>query len=176
MTEGLKLIAEDEEDLAIISAHLQDAVMRVGDIAYLPKSRRFAAFLNRYCWEGCPDNTIGERTRSGLHFDNVLSAKAMNVRQDNPDAVVELLALRFHPRGEGAGAIDLLLAGGGSIRLEVEAIDATLRDISEHWPARARPEQDRKSTRLNSSHLGISYAVFCLKKKKRTHVARPTNN
>ncbi len=53
---GLALMAEDEEDLAILSAHLQDAVMRVGDLAYLPKSRRFAAFLNRYCWEGCPEN------------------------------------------------------------------------------------------------------------------------
>lgn len=139
MQDGLKLIAEDEEDLAIISAHLQDAVTRVGDLAYLPKSRRFAAFLNRYCWEGCPEGTVGERTRSGLHFDNVLNVKAMNVRQSDPDAVVELLALRFEPKGEGAGYIDLMLAGGGLIRLEVEAIEATLRDISEHWPARARP-------------------------------------
>ena len=137
---GLKLIAEDEEDLAIISAHLQDAVMRVGDLAYLPKSRRFAAFLNRYCWEGCPEGSVGERTRSGLHFDNVLKVKAMNVRQDDPDAIVELLALRFEPLGDGAGFIDLLLAGGGRIRLEVEAIEAGLRDISEHYPARARPE------------------------------------
>ena len=139
MSEGLRLIAEDEEDLAILSAHLQDAVMRIGDLAYLPKSRRFAAFLNRYCWEGCGDDAVGERTRSGLHFNNVLSVRAMNVRQDKPDAIVELLALRFHPKGEGAGAIDLMLAGGGCIRLEVEAIDAALRDISRHWPARARP-------------------------------------
>jgi hypothetical protein len=137
---GLNLGAEDEEDLAILSAHLQDAVMRVGDLAYLKKSRRFAAFLNRYCWEGCPEGSVGERTRSGLHFDNVLKVQAMNVRQDDPDAIVELLALKYEPQGDGAGIIDLLLAGGGRIRLEVEAIDAGLRDISEHWPARARPE------------------------------------
>jgi hypothetical protein len=136
---GLNLGAEDEEDLAILSAHLQDAVMRVGDLAYLRKSRRFAAFLNRYCWEGCPEGSVGERTRSGLHFDNVLKVQAMNVRQDDPDAIVELLALKFEPQGDGAGFIDLLLAGGGRIRLEVEAIDAGLRDISEHYPARARP-------------------------------------
>src|SRR5688572_15765894 len=139
MGEGLKLMAEDEEDLAILSAHLQDAVLRIGDIAYLPKSRRFAAFLNRYCWEGCPEGAVGERTRTGLHFNNVLKVKATNVRQNDPDAVAELLALRFHPAGDGAGSVDLMLAGGGCIRLEVEAIDATLRDISEHWPARARP-------------------------------------
>ena len=139
MSEGLRLLAEDEEDLAIISAHLQDAVIRIGDIAFLPKSRRFAVFLNRYCWEGCPEGSVGERTRSGLHFDNVLKVQSVNVRQDDPEAVAELLALRFTPRTEGAGAIDLILAGGGRIRLEVEAIQATLRDISEHWPARARP-------------------------------------
>lgn len=139
MSEGLRLIAEDEEDLAILSAHLQDAVIRIGDIAYLPASRRFAAFVNRYCWEGCGEDGLGERTRSGLHFNNVLKVKGMNVRQNDPEAVAELLALRFHPTGEGGGSIDLMLAGGGRIRLEVEAIDATLRDISEHWPARARP-------------------------------------
>jgi hypothetical protein len=139
MSEGLRLIAEDEEDLAILSAHLQDAVMRIGDIVYLPKSRRFAAFMNRYCWEGCPEGTAGERTRSGLHFNNVLRVQAMHVRQNDPDAVAELLALRFQPTGEGGGLIDLMLAGGGCIRLEVEAIEAVLRDISEHWPARARP-------------------------------------
>jgi DUF2948 family protein len=139
MKNGLTLTAEDEEDLAIISAHLQDAVTRIGDLAYLPKTRRFAAFVNRYCWEGCPEGSVGERTRSGLHFDNVLNVKALNVRQNDPDAVVELLALRFEPKGEGAGYINVLLAGGGCIRLEVEAIEGSLRDVSEHWPARARP-------------------------------------
>ena len=137
--DGLKLTAEDEEDLAILSAHLQDAVTRVGDLAYLPKSRRFAAFVNRFCWEGCPDGATGERTRSGLHFNNVLSAKAVNVKQSDPDAIVQLLALRFEPTNDGAGYIDVLLAGGGCIRLEVEAIEGALRDVSEHWPARARP-------------------------------------
>ncbi len=110
---GLRLIAEDEEDLAVISAHLQDAVMRIGDIVYLPKSRRFAAFMNRYCWEGCPEGSVGERTHSGLHFNNVLKVQAVNVRQDDPEAVAELLALKFEPKGEGAGQVDLLLAGGG---------------------------------------------------------------
>src|SRR5262245_12540687 len=136
---GLKLMAEDEEDLAVLSAHVQDAVMRIGDLAYLPKSRRFAAFLNRYCWEGCPENEIGQRIRAGLHFDNVLGVKALHVRQNNPEAVVELLAIRFLPNPDGSGHIDLLLAGGGCIRLEVEAIEAALRDVSGPWKARARP-------------------------------------
>ncbi len=139
MTDGLKLLAEDEEDLRIISAHLQDAVMRVGDLVYLPRKRRFVALLNRYCWEGCGDQAVGERRRAGLHFDGVLGVKALNVRQDDPNAVIELLAMNFAPTSDGAGVIDLLLAGGGRVRLEVEAIDATLRDTEEHWPATARP-------------------------------------
>jgi len=139
MTNGLKLLAEDEEDLRIISAHLQDAVMRVGDLVYLPKKRRFVALLNRYCWEGCEDQAVGERRRAGLHFDGVLAVKALNVRRDDPNGVVELLAMKFTPSDDGAGVIDLLLAGGGRVRLEVEAIDATLRDLEQHWPAAARP-------------------------------------
>jgi hypothetical protein len=139
VSDGLKLLAEDEEDLAILSAHVQDAVMRISDIAYLPKARRFAAVLCRYCWEGCPDNEVGDRIRTGLHFNNVLKVQAMNVRQDNPDAVVELLALQFHRKDGIGGYIDLMLAGGGCIRLEVEAIEGALRDVSGPWKARARP-------------------------------------
>ena len=145
MTNGLKLLAEDEEDLRIISAHLQDAVMRVGDLVYLPKKRRFVALLNRYCWEGCEDQAVGERRRAGLHFDGVLAVKALNVRRDDPNAVIELLAMNFTPTSDGAGVIDLLLAGGGRVRLEVEAIDATLRDLEQHWPATARPAHSVES-------------------------------
>jgi hypothetical protein len=139
LSDGLKLLAEDEEDLAILSAHVQDAVMRIGDMAYLPKARRFAAFVCRYCWEGCGEDAVGNRTRAGLHFNNVLRVQSMNVRQNNPDAVVELLALQFHPTTDVGGYIDLMLAGGGCIRLEVEAIEAALRDVSGPWKARARP-------------------------------------
>ena len=140
--QGLKLLAEDEEDLKILSAHLQDAVMRVGDMVYLPKSRRFAALVNRFCWEGCGEERIGERVRAGLHFDGVIKVQAQNVRQDKPEAVVELLAVKFTPHNDVGGAVELLLAGGGRVRLEVEYIDAVLRDITEHWRAVARPEHD----------------------------------
>ena len=140
MTDGLKLLAEDEEDLGIISAHVQDAITRIGDLVYLPKSRRFAALINRYCWEGCGDDATGERRRAGLHFNGVLKVKALNVRQNDPNAVVEMLMIKFTPMTDGAGTIDILLAGGGCIRLEVEAIDGVLRDMEEHWRAAARPK------------------------------------
>jgi hypothetical protein len=138
----VRLLAEDEEDLKIISAHLQDAVMRVGDLAYLPKHRRFAALVNRFCWEDCGEANLGARVRAGLHFDGVLKVQAQNVRQDDPDAVAVLLAIEFTPEQDGSGTIDLMLSGGGRIRLLVECIDGALRDITEPRPAVARPAHD----------------------------------
>ena len=139
---GLKLLAEDEEDLKIISAHLQDAVMRVGDLVYLPRQRRFAAMVNRFCWEDCGGNQTGVRVLCGLHFDGVLKVQSTHVRQDDPNAVVELLAINFRPQNDGAGFIELMLAGGGCIRLSVECIAAVLRDMTGPRPAVSRPAHD----------------------------------
>ena len=135
----LSLLVEDEEDLKIVSAYLQDAFVRVGDVAYLPKSRRFALLANRYCWE-CDDAAkVGSRKLAGVHFDGVIGARSAHIRQNNPDAVLQLLAVQFTPAvGEG-GVVDLCFAGGGRIRLEVEIIDASLRDLAGPWQAQARP-------------------------------------
>ena len=143
---GLRLKAEDEEDLKIVSAHLQDAVMRVGDLVYLPKHRRFAAMLNRFCWEDCQGGEAGARVLTGLHFDNVLKVRSQNVRQDDPDAIAALLAIHFTPEREGGGIVDLMLSGGGRIRLEVECIDASLRDMTEPRPAVSRPAHDLETS------------------------------
>lgn len=139
---GLKLLAQDEEDLKIISAHLQDAVMRVGDLVYLPRRRRFVAVMNRFCWEDCGEHQAGARVQAGLHFDSVLKVQSREVRQDDPDAVAGLLAINFTPDADGGGAIDLVLCGGGLIRLAVECIDACLKDLTEPRPAVARPEHN----------------------------------
>lgn len=136
----LRLIAHDEEDLEILSAHLQDAVLKVGDLAYLPQRRRFVMLVNRFCWESDAPNPSGMRMRCGLHFDSVLKVQAQNLRQDAPETVMELLAIRFMPSADGAGFIDLSFAGGPRIRLEVECIDAALADLAGPWPAAARPE------------------------------------
>ena len=141
---SLRLMAEDAEDLRILSIYLQDAVIRVGDIAWLPRAQRFAVLLNRYLWESdCSDEDAPcARVRAGLHFDGVLRAQSTNLRRDDPEAVIELLAMDFTPGEDGTGVVDLWLAGGGGIRLEVEYIGAALRDISEPWPAKARPVHD----------------------------------
>jgi hypothetical protein len=143
MTEKeLTLAAEDMEDLEIISARLQDAVAQVKDLVWLPKSRRFAAIFNRFKWEDARGGDL--RVRARLHFDDVLSVKSQNIRRDTRDAVVSLLAIRFVPKGEGdpAGTVELVFAGGASIRIDVECIDAGLTDVSGEWAARGRPDHD----------------------------------
>ncbi len=143
-TGGLTLAAEDTEDLEIISARLQDAVAKVKDLVYLPKSQRFAALFNRFRWEENQDT----RVRSGLTFAHVQSVKAQNLRREAPEAVVSLLAIRFTatggPNGEEdpSGEVELVFAGGGAIRLKVEYIEAELTDISGEWAALGRPAHE----------------------------------
>ena len=126
-----------------IRDRLQDAVAPLKDFAYLPKARRFAALVNRFKWE---DGRRGAnlRVRSLLHFDDVLSARSKNIKLGAPDAVVSLLAIRFEPKGgeDPGGAVDLVFAGGGTIRLEVECLDASLSDVGGEWAARGRPDHD----------------------------------
>ena len=140
------LAAEDAEDLQIISAKLQDAVGRVGDLVWLPKARRFAALLNRFKWEnkrGAGDT----RVRSGLYFNGVLSAKSHKILRGDPDAVLSLLAIKFTPKGaeDPGGVVELVFSGGGAIQLDVEALDAGLSDVSGEWAALGRPDHDADS-------------------------------
>ncbi|HUO89871.1 MAG TPA: DUF2948 family protein [Rhizomicrobium sp.] len=143
MTKGLTLAAEDAADLEVISARLQDAVAQVKDLVYLPKKRRFAAVFNRFLWES--DEKKGDlRVQSGLHFDGVLSVKSQNLKRGAPDAVVSLLAIRFAPKGgeDPGGTVELIFAGGGALKLEVEVLDAGLADLSGPWAALGRPEHE----------------------------------
>ncbi|HEY2034737.1 MAG TPA: DUF2948 family protein [Rhizomicrobium sp.] len=140
------LAAEDAEDLQVISAKLQDAVGRVGDLVWLPKARRFAALFNRFKWENrrSADNL---RVRSGLYFNGVLSAKSHKIMRGDPDAVLSLLAITFKAKGaeDPGGAVEMVFAGGGTIKLEVEAIDAGLSDESGEWAALGRPDHEADS-------------------------------
>ena len=135
------LAAEDAEDLEIISARLQDAVARVKDLAWLPHAHRFAALFNRFKWEDVQRKRAGLRVRSGLVFENVMSAKSRNILYGDPEAVLSLLAIRFSARvpEDPGGTIELVFSGGGTLRLEVECIEASLADVSGEWAARGQP-------------------------------------
>jgi hypothetical protein len=138
----LKLIALDPEDLKVLSSHLQDAVVRVGDMAYLKAEMRFAAIANRFDWEQAArvDDATYRRRRSGLRFERVRSAKLQGIDLSQKDAVLELLAVTFEPGEEPSGVLTLLFSGGGAIRLEVECIEAELRDLGAAWRTRLKPE------------------------------------
>jgi len=138
MSHPLRLFAEDADDLAVISAALQDAVAKIGDITFDRTARSLTIAVNRYRWE----KNGGERVRAGLQISSVLAVKARNIRQGAKEAVVDLLDLSFEAGEAPGGAIILTFAGGGDLRLEVECIDAVLADISLSWPTRAKPHHE----------------------------------
>jgi Protein of unknown function (DUF2948) len=141
----LKLIALDADDLAVISAHLQDAVLKVADLAFLPREKRFAAVANRFDWleaiekDGVRDRRYARR-RTALRFERVLSAQVQGLDLKNQGAVAELLAIRFDPGDPPQGQVTLNFAGGGAIRLNVECIEAELRDLGPMWQAKSKPK------------------------------------
>ena len=138
----LKLLALDEEDLAVVSSHLQDAVVRVGDIVYLPSQKRLAAVLNRFDWESASKKggKDYQRRRTALRFDRVLSAKHKDLRLDGPRRVLSLLAVSFEASDAPSGLITLTFSGGASIQLEVECLEAEMRDLGPAWGTRSKPE------------------------------------
>lgn len=132
---SLKLLAEDADDLAILSAALQDAVARIGDISFEPRTRRLTIVFNRFRWEAAS----GERVRAALQLGSVLKVQARRLRRDARSAVIELLAVGFEPGEAPGGIVTLSFAGGGDLRCEVECVDAVLADISEPWPTPRTP-------------------------------------
>jgi hypothetical protein len=144
MSGTLKLMAEDAADLDIIAAAAQDALLRVGDMTYDRKARRFATLLNRFCWERADEKGPFERTRAALSFEGVLSVKSRKVRTDVPDAVASLLSVSFTPDDEPPGGlVRLVFAGGGEIALEVECLDALLLDMGAPWRTPRRPDHEK---------------------------------
>ena len=138
----LALLAADPEDLKIISAVLQDAVAKIGDMTYQPKARRFAFVANRFVWEDATSKRFGPfaRVRVGVHFDDVVSVRTKSVRLEAKDAVVDVLSTDFAAKEDGSGTITLTLAGGGAIALDVAAINAELLDISAPWRTPKKPD------------------------------------
>jgi len=140
----LKLIALDAEDLAIISAHLQDAVLKIADLAFLPREKRFAAVANRFDWVDALNSDAAKekhyaRRQTALRFERVLGAQVHGIDLRNKGAVVSLLAIGFEPGDPPEGNVTLRFADGGAVRLHVECIEAELRDLGPVWEAKSRP-------------------------------------
>lgn len=137
----LRLVAFDQEDLAVVSAHLQDAIVRVGDLAFLPKERRFALVGRRFDWE-CGLNEAPRRRLTGLHFERVTRVRCKGIDRSNPDQFLNLLAITFEDGERPSGTATLIFAEGGAIQVDVECIELQMKDLGPVWEAESRPDHE----------------------------------
>jgi hypothetical protein len=139
----LKLVALDRDDIEVISAHVQDALVRVSEILWQAREHRFVMALSRFDWisAGAKDGAPREylRCRTALRFERVLTCKCRGLDQFDKNAQLNLLAVEYAEREAPAGIVTLTFSGGGVIRLEVECLEAELADLGEIFVADARP-------------------------------------
>jgi Protein of unknown function (DUF2948) len=159
-TDELKLVALDKDDIEVISAHVQDSLVKVADILWRPSDHRFVMALNRFDWMTAAeianaDLGLGARSgtkskvearpeyrrcRTALRFERVLACKCRNLDQTAKDAQLNLLAVEFAETDSPAGIVSLIFSGGGVIRLDVECLEAELADLGEVSSAAIRPD------------------------------------
>ena len=136
----LKFIVLDNEDLAVVSAHLQDAVLKVADVLWRPQEKRLVLALNRFDWESAQaGRPVYRRRRSALRFERVLSCKCRQVDPAGKDAVLNLLAVEFSPTEAPSGIVTLTFSGDAALRLEVECLEVELADLGPVWTCTGRP-------------------------------------
>ncbi|CAA0086341.1 Uncharacterised protein [Starkeya nomas] len=165
---GLKLIALDGEDLAVLSVHLQDAIVGIADMTYLPRERRFVLLANRFDWEKAiqaeamadieepaggvpvalaathtaPNAAPCVRRRAGLRFERVLGARVRGIDLTKKQGVLNLLALTFEETDAPSGTVTFLFSGGAEVQLDVECMEAGLEDLGPAWDAKGTPCHD----------------------------------
>jgi hypothetical protein len=136
----LKFVVLDEEDLEVVSAHVQDAVVKVADVHWRPHEKRLVVGLNRFDWEGAQTRKPQfRRRRAALRFERVLSCKCRQVNPAGKDAVLNLLAVEFDETDAPAGVVTLTFSGGAALRLDVECLEAELADLGPVWTAAGCP-------------------------------------
>lgn len=141
--EGLRLVALDEDDLAIVSAHAQDAVLKIADLTWLPREARFVMAMNRFVPDaggrGLFRRPQHQRRRSVLDFSCVAAARHTGFDRGRTEDVLSLLAIRFEPGEAPSGTVELIFAGDATIRLDVECIEARLTDLGPAWATDRAP-------------------------------------
>lgn len=146
----LNLGALEAEDLQVISTLVQDAVFPITEMSWRAKERRFALLLNRFRWEDQPGaekrGRPFERVQSLLVIDTVLGVASQGIDRSDKDTVLSLLSVHFDPGEDGAGHVRLTLAGDGSIRLAVETLEVSLRDVTRPYlaPSKLAPHHSEE--------------------------------
>ena len=151
--EELKLVALDKDDIEVVSAHVQDALVKIGDILWKPHEQRFLVAFDRFDWmnavEANGNKGMGpdyRRCRTALRFERVKACKCRSLDQANKDATLNLLAIEFAENDAPAGTVLLTFSGGGAIRLEVECLEAELADLGEAYAAVICPDHSAGTT------------------------------
>ncbi|MFL2843986.1 MAG: DUF2948 family protein [Alphaproteobacteria bacterium] len=135
MSNTLKLIAQDDEQLTIISSLAQDSIIKSNEMGYDKKTKRFALLMNRYRHE--EENP--SRIRTAIHFDYVDSVKSVGIDKETNDDILVLLAIRFEAKSKPSGSIFLEFSNNKSITFDVESIEAFLTDMGEPWKIPNKP-------------------------------------
>lgn len=140
MTE-LKLLALDNDDLGIVSAHMQDAVFKMGDVRWSAAERTLSLAANRFVWEEAGKRRKSyERRRAALVFKRVEAVRSTGINRNRKEEVLSLLAITFNQKGEGPeGTVELVLSGNATIALDVECIEVALADVGGAWETASKP-------------------------------------
>ena len=139
---NLKLIAKTNEDLRVISAHLQDSIVSVKDIASLKKNKIFLMQLNRFMWEDVEKGVFrkNKRIRTILKFDNVVEVNSKNIGQKLKDKFLDFLAIECFQMRDNNYEMKLIFSGDSIIRVVAEVIEVTLDDQGEPWDTKNKPK------------------------------------
>ena len=142
--QNLKLIAKTDEDLRVLSAHLQDSIVKTSDIANLQKNKIFLMQLNRFMWEDVEKGVFrkNKRIRTVLKFENVLKVTSKNVNQKKNDRFLDFLAIEMFKMPDKNFEMNLIFSGDVIIKLVVEVIEVTLDDQGSPWESKSKPRHD----------------------------------
>ena len=139
---NLKLIAKTEEDIRVVSAHLQDSIVNTADIANLKKNKIFLMQLNRFMWEDVEKGVFrkNKRIRTVLKFENVMHVVSKNINQLKKDKFLDFLAIESNITPDNNYEMKIIFAGDSIIRIVSEVIEVTLDDQGEAWDTKNKPK------------------------------------
>jgi hypothetical protein len=146
-----RVAAKDAEDLEVVAAFLQDAILPAPEMTYDPEAKRFVAILNRFRWERLDNDLTGEdgtrlyeRVHTALRFEDVSSVRSANIDRKNQKLMLNLLSIGWEADKNG-GVLDLVFAEGATIRLDVARLSCHVEDLGEPWVTPFRPDHDISS-------------------------------
>lgn len=136
----LRLIAQDQADVDVLSALVQDAVFPAAEMTYKKSARQFAILVNRYRWEH--DQGTPERVQSVISVQDVQNVRQQGVSKTDPETVYSILRIKFEPKDDGQGTLVFILAGDGAIACDVEVVNIYLQDVTRPYSAPSKSQPD----------------------------------